>query len=171
MARRIEELNTSLIIKSSKEQRENRQYAKIDCSKPHKPISFVLHKTSFVIGKSSNSVVLTSKVYSLLLGFDESCLLHLVSNGGWLRAASALQSVSSSKSCLHLLNTLNHRAKQRCTCFPRFLRVSSQFFQHGLPQRSRKDVGDKQKHTLPILNLFPSLANNTLKCLLFHISN
>jgi hypothetical protein len=67
-------------------------------------------------------VVLTSKVYSLLLGFDESCLLHLVSNGGWLRAASALQSVSSSKSCLHRLNTLNHRSKQRCTCFPRFLR-------------------------------------------------
>ncbi len=61
--------------------------------------------------------------------------------------------------------------KQRCTCFPRFLRVSSQFFQHWLSQRSRKDVGDKQKHTLSILNLFPSLANNTLKCLLFHISN
>jgi hypothetical protein len=35
MARRIEELNTSLIIKSSKEHRENRQYAKIDRSKPH----------------------------------------------------------------------------------------------------------------------------------------
>jgi hypothetical protein len=85
----------------------------------------MLHKTSFVFGKNSNSAVLTSKVYSLLLGFDESCLLHLVSNGGWLRAAaSALQSMSSSKSCLHLLKTLNHRAKQRCTCFPRFLRVS-----------------------------------------------
>jgi hypothetical protein len=110
-----------------------------------------LHKTSFVFGKSSNSAVLTSKVYSLLLGFDESCLLHLVSNGGWLRAASALQSMSSSKSCLHLLNTLNHRAKQRCTCFPRFLRVSELSILSALfatSQRCRKDVGDKQKHTL-----------------------
>lgn len=126
MARRIEEQNTSVIIKSSKEQRENRQYAKIDCSKPHSLFHLCCtHKTSFVFGKSSNSAVLTSKVYSLLLGFDESCLLHLVSNGGWLQAAaSALQSMSSSKSCFHLLNTLNHRAKQRCTCFPRFLRVS-----------------------------------------------